>query len=437
MVLGLSGSLAFHIGVLAWIAAATDMPDLGLDLHLPDEVEFGLTEDMAAAESAQAPSTAEPPGPPDIDTEGATPVDAGRRRRDASGPDAGVAESADSGVGDGGDGGPALIAGDGEGTSRLPPGAQIALRMDMARIRRSALAPDVRALLAAIPDWHAVLNGSGIEPVDDLDRVLIASPNLQRSRMVLAGRFEGDGTTVRAVVQRMAQQRGVPAVWQTVDGVDVAPWPNEDETERVIALVGPQHFTITRPDDLARVMAVARARAEREAQRDAGPGAPAPPPGAEALLSMEGEAALTFEVEGARRFARGAEGVPQRARAAVTQRGDGHVSMRIEGTFDSHDQAVEARDFWDRARQAYARNFFVAALGMGSPLRDLTLTVEGDRLIAETSMTIAQVRLVLSYLRDLLVQQARPRAGTAPTPPTAPEGRETPPQETEPRESAP
>ena len=46
-----------------------------------------------------------------------------------------------------------------------PPGAQLALRIDLDGIRGSPLASDVSDLLGGIPDVHALLDGSEIDPV--------------------------------------------------------------------------------------------------------------------------------------------------------------------------------------------------------------------------------------------------------------------------------
>ena len=50
----------------------------------------------------------------------------------------------------------------------MPPGAQLALRIDMKRVRESPLGPDVTRFLHGVPDWQLILAGSGIDPVADL-----------------------------------------------------------------------------------------------------------------------------------------------------------------------------------------------------------------------------------------------------------------------------
>ncbi|MCZ7686408.1 MAG: hypothetical protein M5U28_49670 [Sandaracinaceae bacterium] len=83
----------------------------------------------------------------------AGPPDAGRRRRER---DAGPPQLADGEEGEA----PATKAracrqsGEGRGVAFLPAGSQIALRLDVARVRASPLAGDVREVLRAMPDWR-------------------------------------------------------------------------------------------------------------------------------------------------------------------------------------------------------------------------------------------------------------------------------------------
>lgn len=452
-------SVAVHLAILAYVSWYADTPDLGFEITLPAEVEFGLTEGATVQGGmTAAPTPATPPGGENAAAKSRgqgldggiadasvadASVDAGRRRRrrDAGTTDGGVGEGGrpvdalgvasaivDAGVRDGaaqiaaagGGPGEAGAGATGSDETRLPAGAQIALRIDMARIRRSPLAPDVRAFLAAIPDWQAVLGGSEIRPVDDLDRVLIASPNMQRSRMLLAGRYEGDVARVRDVVARMAKNRGVDAPWRDLggenSGIQVAPWPNEDETERTIALVGPRHFTITRPEDLPRMLAVARARAERNAGEGRQAGEPDPPLGPDALVEMEEGEALSLEIEGARRFVRGrnasdVSGIPTRMHISVREMDPSNprarVAVEARGWYETPQQASEARELWNQARESYARSPWVALAGMSAPLRSGTIEAEGNVIRFRTQLGPQQLRLVLAYLQGAMQQQAR------------------------------
>ncbi len=412
-VFGATLSLVFHAALAIGVGVCAKPPEFDFEFELPMDIELGMSDEMMAAavpNEPEPPPETEPVVEPEgegetslVDAGPPPPPDAGMRRPDA-GVDAGPEQAGDEG---------AEVAS--EGTSRIPPGAQIALRLDLARVRASVLGPDVRGLLNAIPDWHLILDGSGIRPLEDLDRLLIASPNLQRAQLVIAGRHNHAGEEagaghayVREVAARFGAARDVAVTWRTQGGVPVANWPNEDETERVIAIVGPRHFTITRPEDLVRVLAIARARDEADPEENpdledaAGP---------DALLSMGAEAAFTVEMEGIRAFQRRGrpELMPQSLRASVRHRDPTHIVLEGMAVFPNAAEAEVAVAYWEEQRERLMGNPFVAISGMGRPLRDARMERDGARVEIEAALTVSQTRLVISYLEGALVSRQRAR----------------------------
>ena len=429
-------SLAAHLLVGAYIYWGTTAPDLGFDFALPDEVEFGLTDAVTVSAGASAPSEPEPT-PEAAATEGegpeaaldagvpmpdAGPPDAGprRRRRDA-GPPEGEGE-ADEGEAEGDE------EGEGHGVAFLPSGSQIALRLDVARVRRSPLADDVRQLLAALPDWQALLGGSDIDPLEDLDRVLIATPNLRRSRLIVAGRATGGVDEIRAAAAALATAAGETISWREQHGVQIARWYNRDETERVIALIGPRHFLICRPVDVPRVLAVALNRADDQAD-----GAPAMHP-ADALLSMQEDEALSLEVEGARNFARARgrsrsplEMMPTELRVSLRELPGSQVAVRSSWTFEGEDEASAAASYWDRMRVAYGRNIITAMLGLQGVLQRATVEAEGEHIAGDVDMQVTEMRQLLTLSRGFFQDRARAREqAAAPAPDSTAPGPTTP-----------
>lgn len=408
----LSISALLHVGLGLVASVVLRAPKLDIEFQLPIEVELGTTDAIAAAHlptAAPQPSRAAPAGSqpsgatPDAGAVDAGPEDAGRARQADDGSvrkarDAQTEATARA----------ATEAGDG-GLARVPPGTQIALRVDMARIRRSPIADDVRALLAAIPDWQALLAGSGIDPVDQLERLLIATPNLQREKLVLAGRYVGGEQVVMEAVARLAEARGETATWREEGTVQVAPWHNADRTPRVIALVGPAHFTISRAEDLPRVLAIATARAKRRKRE-------APHP-AEALLSMEEREGLSLEIEGAQRFVQGRRrAIPERLRVSVTELPGQRIEVQGRFTYDDPAAASDAQAYVTELRDTYARNALVALLGLSDPLEDASITPREHELHIRLVLSAEQTRLILGYVRELLTPPARAR----PAPPSAP-----------------
>jgi len=433
----LLGSALLHLGVVLLVGVLFRAPELDVEFTLPMDVELGTSEaveaTLPASPPAPLPDEAAPAGGAgarageaidaglrddagladaaivadaslaDASVADAGAVDAGTRRKPR---DAGTAAlaSLDGGGSLAGDRGDASGAAAGARTGsslHVPPGAQIAVRVDMARLRESPLAGDVRGLLQAIPDWRALLEGSGIDPLEQLDRLLIATPNLQRDKIVVAGRYVGGEQVVRDAVQRLADARGVAAPWQREGAIPVAPWANADRTERVIALVGPRHFTISRPEDLPRVLALAAARARGAKGR-------ARKEPAEALLAMEEDEGLSLEVDGVAQFVkRGRRVVPESMRLSAREAGR---NIALVGTFVYPDgaQASDARAAWDELRGTYARNPLVMLLGLAGVLADAEVAQHEDEVRVEVALTIEQTRLVLGYVRELVRPPAAP-----------------------------
>ncbi|MDH5493068.1 MAG: hypothetical protein OEY14_14030, partial [Myxococcales bacterium] len=180
--------------------------------------------------------------------------------------------------------------------------------------------------------------------------------------------------------------------------VSTAPWHDADATERLIAIVGPQHFIVSRPEDLARVLALATARADRDSDEEGLETTLA----SEALLALGPGEAFRFEAEGARRFAPRAEPhqIPERMRLAIREFPDGRV--RIEGAafFDDAAQAGEGREFWQG--QIAAQGTMLTLLGFGSALQALRLELRGRRIILETELTQRQAQLAIGLLQGLM-----------------------------------
>jgi hypothetical protein len=405
-------SAGLHLATGVVIGSELSLPELDLELQIPIDVELGMTEEIAAA----APEPVAIPEPAPAKPEGARPRG---DTLDAGAPEAGPAEGGAE-LGDGAapedaasDAGaiPGVLVDAGPPGTRLPPGSQIAVRVDMTRIRESSIAEDVRALVTAIPDWQALLEGSGIDPVTQLDRLLIATPNLQREKVVLAGRYLGGREVVLDAVQKLAAASGGEARWRTSRGVSIAPWLNADATARVIALVGPAHFTISRPEDLERLLAIAAARAARGRRNATAP----PTTPADALLSMEEQEGLSLEVDGVAQFVRrGRAGIPERLRLSARQTRPTSIELHGRLVYADEAAASAALAFWRDKRDAYARNALVGLLGLSSVLREGSLDQEGSELRVQLTLSVEQARLVLGYVRELLGPRSTP-----PVPPTS------------------
>lgn len=369
-------SLLVHGAGLIWFKALGTLPSLDLEFVKPNEVAFGVTEapqpEPPATAPVQPPASAAKPQP----QASAAPAPTPKKPSPRPPPPA-----------------PAVAAESGAVGHFAPEGAQLALRMDLERIQESPLADDVTGVLQDIPDVRALLDGSGVDPVHDLTRLFLASPDLRREHVVMAGRYRGDESVPRAAVESLARASGHPAEWRKVKGVRVAPWLNRDETPRVVALIGPALFAITREQDLTRVIAVARAlRDQKNADGDG-----------DGLVHMAERELMNVAVENARAFVRGAraERAPLRLELAAL-RGERDIEVTLHASYPDADQARAAKDWVSTLRDRYAAHPLVALMGMDGMLRGAKLETHAAALEGHAEVPITQARLLLHFVRDAL-----------------------------------
>jgi hypothetical protein len=375
--------------------------------------------------SAEPPSDAPKPdaGPPVVGS--TAPGDAGPPAAPGPRPPAGLAAQAPSGA------------------VSLPAGAQIALRLDLALIRSSPLASEAAALLAAIPDWQRLLGGSDVNPIDVLDRVLIATPSLRQDHMVLAGALtvpDPKQLVVRRAVDALAKARGVPAPWEKLDEWQVAPWANPDDTPRHIALLSDRHFAIGQITDLPTVLALAKARVDAQQAAapsapatlsptqvpDAGPPAPPPVTGPDVLLWMPADTVVSGEVDGARRLVRGhSKLVPERLRLALVTLPEERVGLEAEANYQFRDEAQAAVDALEGLRRRLLGDPVIGTtlrvMGLAATLAATQVEIVDDtRLYARFELTYPQVRAIMVYLRTSLEARAKRLAEAAAAAASAP-----------------
>lgn len=411
-IIALTLSVVAHAGIAAWLYWTVTIPDLGIEFEFPAEIEFGIVEGSELKIPTADATEAHQPKPPAPPSEtGELSASKSSKPKETTKP-----EGED-------DTKKASAQGKGEGRdSRLsmPPGAQIAIRVDMKRVRSSPLGSDVSLLLASVPDWQLLLEGSGVKPVDDLDRLMIASPNLQRSKLVIAGEHRGQNDEARQAAERLASSRGEALEWRREYGVEMGTWANKDDTPRVIALLDTQHFAIARAEDIPKVLAAAQTRQNKRDLDD-------PQPAdfdIEGLLGLDSAAVVSLEVENARTFARGfAEQVPLRFSANIVETQPGQVKVIMTGEYESRAAAQAAETFWSATKDRYAnhlRGMGVFSLGMAGPLSAGTITASHKRIKAEFQLSHSQVRILLGLIQDRLEswQRSRTEPAAGPTPPS-------------------
>lgn len=388
-------SVALHGALVAlFLTLPLSLPD-EFEFALPVEVQFGIVEEIEAEPEPLPEPEPEPPPKP-------------KKPR-----------------------GPALASSDGDETeapepkpeerrpvekasepSRIPAGSHIALRIDMTRVRESRLSAAARKLIRQIPDWHLIAGGSGIDPIDGLDRLLIATPDpRRRDLIVLAGKSVGDHSMIREAAETIAASQGRAIKFRRENGVEQAPWYSLDPTERVIAIVGPQHFTISPPGALGTLLAMARHR-ERTAQDEGLERAR----GADALLSLGEDEAISIEVENVPSYARRLPcPVPEKGRASIRETASG-VAIDAAVFYAEGDGASEAAACWERVRAVYASHLLVRLVGLGPALDGARIELDESSVRISVALTDVQARQVLDLVGAQIARLTGYRPPREPTP---------------------
>lgn len=259
----------------AAVDAGTDAsPDVVADADRDGPADAGPSDAAPAPDASHdAAVAATDAGPGD-----ASPTDAAPRLTDAAvaktkqpdaalpetRPDAAVAAT-DAGVG-GPDGGagpkpyrpirdPVGLAGEAKSITPKNPNVSLVIYLD--RIRQHPLGQRFAPSLTKLKNWQNFFGGTGLEPVRDIDRILLAGPQLRdSSRVVTVIRYNVAPARVRsaldALVKRPKSQgqwvpKRVPVAKAHVDGAD-----------RYFVMIAPSMLVVVPPDGLDQALALPR-----------------------------------------------------------------------------------------------------------------------------------------------------------------------------------
>ncbi len=442
----------FHVLGFVLLGAYGSLPEIDGEFQIPSEIEFGIDDgEMFAAPEPPAPAPPTPPSAtptPDTrasESEGIA-ADAGRPRHDAGIRDAGVgdADTTDAAVTDGAseagrdDGGPdeagteplvatmdagrprSGLARATDGRSRQVEGAQLTLRIDFERIRGSTIEVATREFLASIRDFQAVLGGSGIEPVRDLEQFLMSSPDpTNRRKYVYIGRLAGQADYARERVAELAATRGRTAEWTTLYGYPAAPWHDADDVGRMLVLLDEKHFVLCRQADLGRVLGWLRQLAET-ADR---PLADAPG----LALGVADDEVVSFEAVNLTAYAQGPvrEVTPETARLSIVAGATRDYDLALRANYDDAQAAELGTAYWNDLRSQTAAAPMTRLLGMAPVLNGLELQRDHSTVRANTGLSSPQVQAILGLVQMQMAQlyarwdrrQGPPAGPTPPAPP--------------------
>ena len=274
--------------------------------------------------------------------------------------------------------------------SYLPLGHAVRMRIDVARIRRSPIAPDISSAIRASATWQALAGSSGADPIQDFDAILVGADELYTNRRVVVLRTPHDEATVREVVLRMAEGQGTTAPqWREVEGLAVVGWPMpRSDVPYSLAITGPHELVLAPDDDLARIAAVSREHAARRTGDES----------IEPHLVMRPSEISTMIVGVPLPAYEGYPEPPQRLHAEIDEREDGAAVIAIHTEFADEARASAGRAWVEQQSAYYAQQMMVRAIGMNRPLEELRITQTGAALDLGTSLTTEELRRALGLM---------------------------------------
>lgn len=252
---------------------ADDVPPAPPITAIPIEL---LNQEEASGEGAGGPATGETGGPPEnpevIVAEPAPkpkpkpkprePEPTAEVEADAGVDDAGVDEQlAERAPLDGGaDAGPGPAIADpvaASGTAKIADAnANVRLLIYTERIRQHPLGGEVSRLLGAIEQWRGFFGPAGLDPIRDIDRILIAGSQLRDSSEVVAVLQHNVGSErVRAAVDALVS---LDPYGGWVDAGVPAARAQADRAERLFVMPNDKIVVVTPPSAEKNVLAQAR-----------------------------------------------------------------------------------------------------------------------------------------------------------------------------------
>jgi hypothetical protein len=190
--------------------ATPENPD---DVAQDDEDDLEAFDDDDEADAGAPPSSQEPDGGAaeglDAGSDAGTPTDAGSDEADAAAP-APVAEALPQGKLED------AYAGDPDQVRATDPNVNVYIAADV--LRQRELHAKFSELLSAIPQWQALLGGTGIDPLRDFDQLLISGPQFRNAAwVVVVVKYKIGNDRMRKALDAVVQRDKGKARWKDKD----------------------------------------------------------------------------------------------------------------------------------------------------------------------------------------------------------------------------
>jgi hypothetical protein len=274
------------------------------------------------------------------------------------------------------------------------------IRVELAPVRDTPLEPEVRRLLAAIPQWRPVLAATDLDPIREIDAIIAASPGRGSRDYVMLARHASRDDRVRGIVELLARAEGTELAWTTRDGVAAALWPGEPEVVQSVAIIRPGWVAIGPSAEVSRFAAIAA--------REGGellPGIPMP---------WDGEHSVVDDGAGLQATGRGLMGdegqlpyYPDRFELLIENDAQGNVGCGWTGFYPDAAEAESARAHWESRRAEYADNPLLSLFGLASAVQNARFTIDGPRVAFRLDLTLLQMSRLIRFATPMLVGASR------------------------------
>ncbi|MET0409651.1 MAG: hypothetical protein ABW217_00075 [Polyangiaceae bacterium] len=283
--------------------------------------------------------------------------------------------------------------------------ANVSLLLLSDRVRGHRQGQRIGRLLVGFPQWQSFLETTGIDPIEDLDRVLVVGPQFRRSAdVVVIIQYRVETAEMRASIDRLVQ-REPRGEW--ISDKPPAARAHADRAQRLFVFSGPRILVIAPPHLERQLLGASIDRF--------------PEPGSDDALVVNIKTpwralmGLPFELPKSLAW----------ARLGVLPLADGGAQLRVEAEDADAAQAEEHAYLLERAINALT-NPELGALGALLGVRSLSfldpieLEARGRRIRGELRVKPAQLERLLTYAEEM-VRQWTGRRAPAPVPsPTQP-----------------
>jgi hypothetical protein len=278
----------------------------------------------------------------------------------------------------------------GPAPSFLPDGQHVYARIDIARIRRSPVGPDISSAIRATETWQRYAGSSGLDPVTSFDALVIAADAVYADRRTILVRHTGTDADVREAILRMSVAHEVAPTWSEMEGFPVVVPPSTLPIEHSLTLTAAHELVFGPTEDLARVVSVARDHAARRA---------APEDAIDPQLVFGAHEVATFRVDEPPPRREGWPEPPLRYRVEVVEDETTHTAnVHIRAEYATPALCHTSHEFLQQQATYYAGQMLVRAAGLNRPLEEAVFTEDGANLDATTSFTTDEIRRALGAM---------------------------------------